>query len=278
MINRIRDWKKPIVQLLLPLLVIPTILLLNAPMRIIDVLNKSDVEVSQLDWYWQVAIGLGKWPLIVITLYFIYRYIRKTNKEEVLQQSIEVIVWHSYAGYWVCRYILNYQTISLIRVPIPVQFKLVWRGIFKKYEYMDNITEKEKGTDKIDRTFFNDEPITDTVNLVLADTYPLEWKEKLPESVLNYTTIVIDRLSEKGVRYYSRDFVDMITRTVHEMPRSVKEINFFATINAAHVYHIVNETFKTGGRDGMRRIRIYQQTSGLWVFEGKNIEIKTGVK
>ena len=278
MINRIRDWKKPIVQLLLPLLVIPTILLLNAPMRIIDVLNKSDVEVSQLDWYWQVAIGLGKWPLIVITLYFLYRYIRKTNKEEVLQQSIEVIVWHSYAGYWVCRYILNYQTISLIRVPIPVQFKLVWRGIFKKYEYMDNITEKEKGTDKIDRTFFNDEPITDTVNLVLADTYPLEWKEKLPESVLNYTTIVIDRLSEKGVRYYSRDFVDMITRTVHEMPRSVKEINFFATINAAHVYHIVNETFKTGGRDGMRRIRIYQQTSGLWVFEGKNIEIKTGVK
>ena len=70
-----------------------------------------------------------------------------------------------------------------------------------------------------------------------------------------------------------------IGTTVHDLPKTVTDINIFATINAAHVYHIANEVFKTGGRDGIKRIRIYQQTSGTWVFEGKKYKkIKIGAQ
>ena len=81
------------------------------------------------------------------------------------------------------------------------------------------------------------------------------------------------------VQVYSKDFVSRIATTVHELPATVTDINIFATVNAAHVYHIVNEVFKTGGRDRVKRIKVFQQTSGTWVFEGKKYkEIKIGVQ
>lgn len=280
MINRIRDWKMQICQTLLPLLLIPIVLILDVPQRINDALAKASVEVKDLDTIWRIAIGLGKWPLIVVVLFFIYRAIRKHNKDEVLKQNIpNTIVWHSFLGYWWCRHTLNYQAISLTRVPIPVQFELVWKNLFKKYEYMENVAEKTDA-DNIAEETLQSEPYTSTVNLILADTYPLDdWKSKIPAAVTTFTTIIINRSGERGVRYYSKDYVSRIAKTVHELPATVTDINLFATINTAHVYHIVNEVFKTGGRDNQKRIRVYQQTSGTWVFEGKKYkEIKIGVQ
>ena len=280
MANRIKDWKWQIAQAILPLLLIPVVLIMDVPQRITEALTKANVEVKDLDTIWRIAIGLGKWPLIVVALFIIYRAIRKHNKDVVLKQSIpSAIVWHSYTGYWFCRYILNYQTVSLTRVPIPVQFELVWNGLFKKHEFMDGVIEKTDA-DTISVEVLQAEPYTSTVNLILADTYPLDdWRAKVPAMTTSYSTIIINRSGERGVRYYSKDYVSKIGTTVHDLPKTVTDINIFATINAAHVYHIANEVFKTGGRDGIKRIRIYQQTSGTWVFEGKKYKkIKIGAQ
>ena len=280
MANRIKDWKWQIAQAILPLLLIPVVLIMDVPQRITEALTKANVEVKDLDTIWRIAIGLGKWPLIVVALFIIYRAIRKHNKDVVLKQNIpSAIVWHSYTGYWFCRYILNYQTVSLTRIPIPVQFELVWNGLFKKHEFMDGVIEKTDA-DTISVEVLQAEPYTSTVNLILADTYPLDdWRAKVPAMTTSYSTIIINRSGERGVRYYSKDYVSKIGTTVHDLPKTVTDINIFATINAAHVYHIANEVFKTGGRDGIKRIRIYQQTSGTWVFEGKKYKkIKIGAQ
>ena len=130
MVDKIKDWKKPIVQTFLPLVLIPTIILLDAPQRIKDILIQTSVDISELKWYVRVIIELGKWPLICFVLFIIYRAIRKANKETVLKQNLpNKIVWPTMAGYWFCRYILNYQKLSLTRVPIPMQFKLSWVGL-----------------------------------------------------------------------------------------------------------------------------------------------------
>ena len=277
MINRIKDWKIQIAQLFLPLLVIPIILSFDIPKFIKDLLTHANVSISELEWYWRLAINLSKWELIFLVLVVIYYFIRKYNGKQVLKQNLNVIVWHSFVGYRICRYILNYRKISLTRVPIPVQFKLVLENIFKEYEFNEGITEKEEGTDTVSAQRFQADPFTSTINLALADTYPLNWKRLLPASALNLTTLVIDRVGQKGVRYYSKDFVNTISESVHGLPDNVVEINIFATINAAHVFHIAREVFQTGARDGIKRIRVYEQTKGIWVFEGKNVEIIIGV-
>ena len=266
MIDKIRDWKIPFAQTILPLIFCPLVLLIN----INGLLAKADVSVKDLDVVWRIIIGLGK-PVLVIAIMFLYcNTIRKVNKGTVLKQNVpNKIVWHTMAGYWFCRYILSFQKVSLTRVPIPMQFKLVWSDWFTDYEIMDGVAEKEKGTDNINVKKFNDDQVTSTVNLVLADTYPLNWKEKLPADLLNLTTIVIERGGEKGVRYYSPDFVAEISRIVHELPINVVGVNLFATINAANSYHIANEVFKTGGRDNLKHLRVYEQSKDNWVFEGK---------
>ena len=278
--NRIIDWKWQIAQAFLPLLLIPVVLILDVPQRFFDLLKQSNVQVSSLEWSWQLLLHLGNWAIIILALFFIYRTIRKHNKGEVLKQNIpNTIVWHTYPGYWFCRHFLNYQTVSLTRVPIPVQFELVWKNLFKKYEYMENVTEKTD-SDIISVETLQAEPYTSTVNLILADTYPLDdWKAKIPAQTTTFTTIIVNRHGERGVRYYSKDFVSKLATSFHGLPATVTDINIFATINAAHAYHIVNEVFKTGGRDNQKRIKVYQQTSGTWVFEGKKYkEIKIGAQ
>lgn len=132
MINRVKDWRLQIAQAILPLLLIPVLLVIDLPQKIVDLLKQANVDVSSLEWYWQLLLNLGNWAIIIVVLPYIYKIIRKHNKDDVLRQTIpHAIVWHSYPGYWFCRYILNYQTVSLTRMPIPVQFQLVWKELFK---------------------------------------------------------------------------------------------------------------------------------------------------
>jgi hypothetical protein len=272
--NKIVDWKREYVQTALLTLIIVANVCFNLPEIAKNVLADASVQMSELDPKWRLAIGFGRWVfaiVVVVGLWFVIKYF---NKDYVLKQNISNdIVWHTYFDYWFCRYFLSIKKLSLTRMPIPMQFKLVWKDLFLEYDYMDGITEKEEAKDKVKVERFQDNPLTSTVNLVLADTYPLDWKSKLPASVLNLTTIVIDRTGEKGTRYYSRDFVKKISSTVHDLPNNVTTINLFATINAAHCYHITKEVFMTGGRDSLKHLVVYEQSKGSWVFEGKNIKV-----
>lgn len=272
--NRVRDWGREYLQTILLIAVIVINLRFNIPEFINRVTTDASVPVSDLPVEWRFAIGSGRWILLIVVFVIVFLFVRRSNKEFVLKQSVsDAIIWHPYVGYAYCRYVLNIKQISLTRVPIPMQFKLIWENLFVSYECLEGVTEKEKGTDNIELGQFNNEPYTSTINLVLADTYPLDWKSKLPASTLNLTTIVIDRKGEKGVRYYSKDFVAKIATTIHELPSYVTTINLFATINAAHCYHITKEVFMTGGRDNIKHLFVYEQTKGSWVFEGKRIKV-----
>jgi len=244
--NKIVDWKREYVQTALLILIIVANVCFNLPEIAKNAFADASVPMSEIDLKWRFAIGSGRWVFAIVVVVALWFAISNFNKNYVLKQNISNdIVWHTYFDYWFCRYFLSIKKLSLTRVPIPMQFKLVWNDLFLEYDYMDGITEKENDKVKVER--FLDNPLTSTVNLVLADTYPLDWKSKLPASVLNLTTIVIDRTGEKGTRYYSRDFVKKISTTVHDLPSNVTTINLFATINAAHCYHITKEVFMTGG-------------------------------
>ena len=266
--NKLKDWIRVYIQLTILIVIIVLNVCLNIPEIIKNAFKDASVPVSELPVLWQFAVGSGRWILAVAIFVVVYLLIRKSNVAEPIKQNLDVIVWHSYFGYWFCRYFLNYQTISLTRVPIPVQFELVWKDLFKKYVW-ENVTEKTD-PDNVSIEILQADPYTSTVNLILADTYPLDdWKSKVPVAMTSCSTIIINRSGERGIRYYSKDYVARIATTVHELPATVTDINIFATINPAHVYHIVNEVFKTGGRDSLKRIKVYEQTSGSWVFEGK---------
>lgn len=271
--EQIRDWKRPICQFLLLLFIISITVFVDLIKIIDELLQKTGVAKSELDVKWRIGIGLGKYVIGAILFIVVLRIIRKSNKDEVLEQSDpNCIVWHSFPGYWLCSKILNYQTVSLVRVPIPVQFRLICRNYFKKYVYNVGITTKEQGQDTVVVRGLEETPLSSTVNLVLIDTYPIDYKRQLPGNTLQLSTIVVDRSSSDRNRYYSKDFVAAVVNTVRSLPTNVVEINLFATMNPANCYHVATEAFCTGGRDQLKKLRVYQQSAqGDRVFEGSNV-------
>lgn len=270
MINRFRDWKLQIAQLILPLVLFPVFLSVGVK----RLLFMGGLEVSDLEPNRRFIANLGDAPVAIVLVAICFIFIRKYNKDKVLKQNLSVMVWHTYLGYWVCRSFLNYRKVSLVRVPIPVQFKLVFKGIFDEYDF--GAVEKNKvDSEDIRCEQFNDDPVTNNVNLVLMDTYPLELNS-LPPTVINLTTIVIDRPERGGGRCFSKPFVDAVNTAVHALPPHVDTVNVFSTLNPAHVHYIAERVFKTGGRDNIKWVCVYQQTEGKWVFKGSNIKVKVG--
>ncbi len=276
MLDRIRDWSRPILQVC-GLFLIVGLCIYNYFFDIVQILTpvftlpiigltiKINIDGNII----KLILGF----LFILTALWI---IRSWNEEHVLKQTLtNKIVWHSYYGYLFCNRILNYKKVSLTRVPIPMQFKLVCNNAFEEFKCEEGVCDKKMGTDNVRVKIFNDEKITPTVNLVLADTYPLNWRKQIPETVINFTTIIVDRSNDDRSRYYSPDFISRITREVRSLPEYVNTINLFATINTKHSYHIAMEVFSTGGRDGIKSLNVYEQSNddGRKFIENKYIKI-----
>ena len=262
LINRIRDWTRPFLQLCLLFIVIG-ICIYNYYFDVIQ-LTSTIITIPFINYPVKLNFDINYLKMLLGLLFTvgILCYIRSSNKDFILKQTLtNKIVWHTYYGYLLCSQWLNYKEISLTRVPIPMQFKLICNSVFKKYHYMEGVREMEAGTDVVKVEKFNSEEVTPTVNLVLADTYPLNWREQLPEPVINLTTIVIDRSNGDRSRYYSPDFVRRIVTEMRNLPAHVVTINLFATTNAAHSYYIATEVFSTGGRDSIKSLIVYEQSN-----------------
>lgn len=272
--DKIRDWKRQWAQLVVLLLSLIHPFFLDLPKIIIGLLTQAEIAMKDLEVISRLAISFGKWVLAAVIFVFLTHTFRKQNQDIVIKQSIpNKIVWHTFFGYCFCRKALNYKKINLTRVPIPVQFQLICSDLFDEYQY-DSVTKLESGNDYIKKEVFNNDCYTSTVNMVLADTYPLSWKEQLPADYLKLTTVKIDRSSENRNRYHSVDFVKEVVSTIRNLPQNVVEINLFGTLNPAHCLDIAREGFMTGGRDHIRKLNVFQQSAeGARVFTDKKVEI-----
>ena len=258
------DWKRQYLQILIILVVLFLPVAMDLTSKVLDLLNKSAVSISEVDVKYRILINLGNWAVGTVLAIIAFSQIRKSNREEILKQTIsEQMVWHTLMGYRMCRF-LNYRTLSLTRVPIPIQFQLIAKNIFSKYEFMENNTEAPDEIEDVKSTHINCNRLSKTVNLVLSDTYPIDFNKQIPEHKRGYSTILIDRASKPGIRRYSRAFIDQVVSEVnHLSQQSVTTINLFATINPAHCYHIASEAFLTGGGNTIEKLVVYQQSRNI---------------
>ena len=272
--HSVRDWARQWIQFASLVVIIPMVFLLDISGQFLRLLDTTKVQVSELDVEYRISLGIGNPALSVVLFITLLLYIRRCNKGYVLKQNTKIIAWHTLAGYWLCCRILNYRTILLTRVPIPVQIKVVFNNLFDEYRYMDGVTELQKA-DNVRVVPLQDYDNPKIVNVFLADTYQItDWEKKLPTSEKLHHTIIIDRSSEERGRYYSKEYVSKIRSAILSLPETVDTINIFATINAAHCFHITRDVFMTGGSDRFKILRIYEQNKQTWKFDGKYREIK----
>ena len=71
MVKQIKDWRVPIVQTFLPLLVIPLVLFFDVTRKITNFLEKTNIDVKDLGIEWQIASSLGN-GAVIVTILFLY--------------------------------------------------------------------------------------------------------------------------------------------------------------------------------------------------------------
>ncbi len=272
--NRVIDCVRPMGQviLVLSILVLPLIINVAGIIQRLFIDNKLDFDTVK--YYYLMRVG-NFWIGVIIAGYIFLKFIRPSNKEIMINTG-NIYHEHCYAWYWFCSKILGYYKCSLVRVPISMQFKLIIRDTFNQYVYGLDSEYKEVIEDpiRIDKT------ITDKsdscINIVLADTYPLD-KNLLPESTKNISTIYIQRENNKtdSVRCYSKDFIETVLNTVRHLPNNIHIVNLYPATNPKHNYYIVQGVFKMADRSNINRLVIYPQKrkNEKWNFSDKGVKI-----
>lgn len=232
--------------------------------------NPPKLEASQKmsDYIFYFAWKGGDCTIGFFFLIAVLVIIRKWNKTYMFNRG-NYYKKYWYGWYWICSKILGYSECNLIQVPIYMQFKLVLNDTFDKYN-CGEFGRKENDTISVDKSNFSH--VTDEVNIMISDTYPLSLKQ-LPEIKKNLPTLLITRNNTNDFnRYDSPELIRSVVNEVRSLNNNIKKVNVYATTNPLNTRNIASSAFKLGGRDNFNEVRVFQQErEGIRKFNNKGI-------
>lgn len=272
MVKRIRDWVRPIIQVLIMVIAVLAPHLINIAGIIKGIFGNNPLDFDNVKYYYAMKMGNGVIGIILM-LFLLIKCIRKSNENYCLNKG-NYYHEHLYLGYLFCAKILGYKECNIVRMPIYMQFKLLINDTFNKYSVGTEDDYNTVEDDSIEIRGVSDS-YTSSVNLVLADTYPIS-RGMLPASTSNLSTIWIVRNdSKRMVRTYSKKFCNTVREIVSGLPNNVETIHLFSILNPKHSLWIANNVFKLAGRCQVKALKVFPQSykNGNWNFEEKGIII-----
>jgi len=191
----------------------------------------------------------------VIISIFLLLAIRRMNKEKLFNTG-NAYFNHSIVLYWIAAKILGYGILSLIRVPIYLQFKLLFQDLFNQILIDDNVEIVSEIPTIITK---NIDIHYNELNLILSDTYEIQERD-LPLSIRKLPTVIIRKGSNfNGNRTYNPNFISAIREQTNKYRHQYDIVNIFATTNTNHNKSIIFKCFKNGDRTGFQNIYVYEQ-------------------
>ena len=268
----------PLVIFFLPLTIYITDFLTANGIPIPVVISKEDLleiarailKVINVDVSIKLLENITNFVPLVLTIAIGY-LLRKFFKNKLFNNWGNLYYDIPYFIYFLAgKFVLNYGEISLVRVPQPLQFKIVAKNIFSKI-VEEGFSEVEN--EEINVTS-NNLPYGETVNLVLSDTF-LVLPSSLPNSIEdNYTVYITRNLDGEPNRKFSPEFVSAVRREVEKFSGVASVVNIFPYINGDHTKHITENCFKVGGRNAIKKIKVYQPNKNKEYRFEKPLEIK----
>lgn len=228
--------------------------------------------LSPDDFFWQVALRMGK-PVASAILFFVLLIaIRKFNQDFVMNRK-RIYHDYCYVWYWFCAKILGIKKCDLVLVPIYMQFRLVIRATFSDYPLDE--TEYPTVEYELESTIteLNQDGATGEINLVLEDTYVIETRQ-IPNSKQGYRTIKICRNNgADNSRHFSQKYIETIIKFVRSLKGRVV-VNVYATTNPLNTKHIAKRAFGLGERGNVGHLYVFQQNNdGKRRFKNKGKKI-----
>ncbi|MED2974077.1 hypothetical protein P4361_17760 [Fictibacillus sp. B-59209] len=198
----------------------------------------------------------------VILSVFFYFWRKRANTEKLFNTGNR---YNDYplVIYWIAGKILGYGKVTLVRVPIYLQYKLLLADIFPNIIVDSNVENKEKAVSVIEKNM--EQPFNE-LNLILVDTYEIT-EDQIPLNKLNLPTVIIQNGNDfGGHRCFNPEFVKMIREKTNLYSKTFKKVNIFSTTNTNHNEAIISKSFKNGNRTGFKNIAVYQANRDDFCF------------
>ncbi|MFR5684675.1 MAG: hypothetical protein ACLUD1_11680 [Clostridia bacterium] len=218
--------------------------------------NNTPIDFDNIKYLF--LLNAGDWVIGLILMLYLLLKIKGYNKEKMFNTQN---VYHNYPYLWYCfcAKILGYKKCNLKLVPIFTQFKLVLNDTFPEYYVGTDEDYPVIENEHIDIQKKNYNQVSEEVNLILADTYPIDIRQQIPINKRRLSTIIIERDRPDVSRYYSPQFVAKIVDEVRRLPSNVKDINVYATTNPKHTLKIARDAFKLAERGNIEKLVVFQQ-------------------
>ena len=233
-------------------------------------INAENPNFNTIWIHW--LFGFGNWVIALTLAGFLLLRVRKINKNYILNKDKGNVYYDMpYLWFWFCSKILAYKKCNLIRIPIPMQFKLLINDTFDEW-----LTGEFplKTNCRIDVQYYNEENNhLETLNLIVHDTYPLNLSQIPKGQEKNYTLFVYRENPSKN-REYCQDLIDKINSEIKNLPINIKRVNCFLSTNPAHNEKIACDIFKDGDRGNIKTLYAYkQEQSGARLFKESGLKI-----
>lgn len=207
----------------------------------------------------ETVISIVCGAILSIIIYFL---IRRVNKNKLFNTG-DKYNDHPLWVYWLASKILGYGKVSLVRVPIYLQYKLLLNDIFPETIVDSAVKEIDQSVVVTER---NMEYPSNELNLVLIDTYEIA-NSQIPLNKYHLPTLFIRSGNETDSnRSLNPEFIKEIRKKTNDHSKSYKQLNVFSTTNTNHNQLIVYKCFKNGNRTGFKNIFVYQASRGDFVF------------
>lgn len=211
------------------------------------------------------SIILGSFLSIILLI-----ILRKSNKEKLINSGNDYFHM-SYYYFFIASKVLGFGKVTLIRVPIQLQYKLVINDTFNETIVDTNVTEK---IEDVKVLYLNIDNPSNEINFILSDTYITKLNE-IPQSKLDLPTVIIERAAEfNGIRTINPKFIEEVRKQTNVYRNHYDQINIFATTNTNHNKAIFEQCFKNGNRTGFKKVVVYEQKS-ISTEEGRTFYFDT---
>ena len=204
---------------------------------------------------------------VLISL-IIYKGIVSFNAQRYFNKGNKYLTY-GYWFYWIAANIFRFEKISLVNLPIYMQYLLVINETFPVLEADQSFISEESSIKEIEVEIKKIMEVDSgkQLNLVLIDTYEINQNE-LPLTKIGLPTIILKSVNQvDGNRTTNPEFIKKVRENTNYYSRKFKRINIFSTTNTNHTKAIAKQCFQNSGRTGFKEVVVYQADNKDYKFK-----------
>ena len=206
--------------------------------------------------------GVGSFFVIFFaTFIVIFLGLRRMNENTLLNDGQHIYLENQYKKLWIASKLLGYNKLHLVGVSLPLQFKLVFNGVFQEYLTDSSTTNYEDFSGEVfvdDSDILENNALSSTMLLLVCDTYDIR-DSQIGDSYKNIPKVKVSSSAiGSGIRYDNPILIATVREVTQKYIPQFQNVILLTTMNPKNSIKVIGDSFSQSGRNGFDKISVVQ--------------------